>query len=45
MPTWTPIPAPLETYAAHFDDLFTRSDQRAAFRQYPAEVLLLDERT
>jgi hypothetical protein len=36
MPTFPPIPEPLETYAAHFDDLVSRPTQRAAFRQYLA---------
>jgi hypothetical protein len=39
-----PIPEPLETYAAQFDDLFTRANQRAGFRQYLAGLLLPAER-
>jgi SRSO17 transposase len=39
-----PIPDPLETYAARFDDLFGRAQQRAAFRQYLAGLLLPAER-
>jgi hypothetical protein len=35
-----PIPAPLETDAAQFDDLFTRASQRQAVRQSLAELLL-----
>lgn len=45
MPTHPPIPAPLEAYAAQFDDLFTRSQQRTAFRQYLAGLLLPAERS
>ena len=44
MPGFPPIPAPLETYAAQFDDLFPRASQRAAFRQYLGGVLLPAER-
>jgi DDE superfamily endonuclease len=44
MPGFPPIPEPLETYAAQFDDLFPRSSQRAAFRQYLAGLLLPAER-
>jgi SRSO17 transposase len=44
MPPFPPIPDPLETYAALFDDLFTRPHQRAAFRQYLAGLLLPAER-
>lgn len=44
MPTFPPIPTPLETYAAQFDDLFSRPSQRAAFRQYLAGLLLPAER-
>lgn len=40
-----PIPAPLEAYAAQFDDLFTRSQQRTAFRQYLVGLLLPTERS
>jgi SRSO17 transposase len=39
-----PMPAPLEAYAAHFDDVFTRANQRLAFRQYLAGLLLPAER-
>lgn len=39
-----PIPDPLEAYAAQFDDLFTRANQRAGFRQYLAGLLLPAER-
>ena len=45
MPACPPIPDPLETYAAQFDDLFTRANQRAGFRQYLAGLLLPAERT
>src|SRR5215212_9389561 len=44
MPLVPPIPEPLEAYAAHFDDLFTRASQRTAFRQYLAGLLLPAER-
>ena len=44
MPAFPPIPDPLEAYAAHFDDLFSRPSQRAAFRQYLAGLLLPAER-
>ena len=44
MTPFPPIPVPLETYAAQFDDLLTRSSQRAAFRQYLAGLLLPAER-
>lgn len=44
MSSTPPIPALLEAYAAQFDDLFTRSQQRTAFRQYLAGLLLPDER-
>jgi len=37
-------PGPLEAYATHFDDLFTRANQRQAFRQYLEGVLLPTER-
>jgi DDE superfamily endonuclease len=43
-PPSPPIPVPLEAYAARFDDLFSRSSQRAAFRQYLAGLLLPSER-
>src|SRR5215212_2434894 len=45
MTLFPPIPAPLETYAAQFDDLFSRASQRQAFRQYLAGLLLPAERT
>jgi SRSO17 transposase len=45
MPAFPPIPAPLEAYAAQFDDLFSRAQQRTAFRQYLAGLLLPGERT
>ena len=44
MSTCPPIPDPLEAYAAHFDDLFTRASQRSAFRQYLGGLLLPAER-
>jgi SRSO17 transposase len=44
MPLVPPLPAPLEQYAAQFDDLFTRANQRAGFRQYLAGLLLPAER-
>jgi SRSO17 transposase len=44
MMSFPPIPEPLETYAAPFDDLFPRASQRAGFRQYLAGVLLPTER-
>jgi DDE superfamily endonuclease len=44
MSPFPPIPVPLETYAAQFDDLFTRPTQRQAFRQYLAGLLLPAER-
>jgi SRSO17 transposase len=44
MPTFPPIPAPLEAYAAQFDDLFSRANQRQAFRHYLAGLLLPAER-
>src|SRR5579864_1247962 len=37
-------PGPLEGYAAHFDDLFSRSNQRHALRQYLEGLLLPAER-
>jgi len=37
-------PGPLEAYAMHFDDLFTRANQRTAFRQYLEGLLLPAER-
>jgi hypothetical protein len=45
MPVFPPIPDPLEAYAAQFDDLFSRANQRAGFRQYLAGLLLPAERT
>ncbi len=45
MPSDPPIPELLEAYAAQFDDLFSRSQQRRAFRQYLAGLLLPAERT
>jgi SRSO17 transposase len=44
MPALPPIPEPLEAYAAQFDDLFSRANQRQAFRQYLAGLLLPAER-
>lgn len=44
MTPFPPIPVPLETYAAQFDDLFSRPSQRQAFRQYLAGLLLPAER-
>ena len=44
MAAFPPIPLPLETYAARFDDLFSRASQRAGFRQYLAGLLLPTER-
>ena len=44
MAAFPPIPLPLEAYAAHFDALFPRSSQRAAFRQCLAGLLLPAER-
>jgi hypothetical protein len=45
MAAFPPIPDPLEVYATHFDDLFSRPSQRVAFRQYLAGLLLPAERT
>lgn len=39
-----PAPAPLEDYAARFDDLFTNCAQREGFRRYLEGLLLADER-
>ena len=39
-----PIPDPLEAYAARCDDLCSRANQRAGFRQYLAGLLLPAER-
>jgi SRSO17 transposase len=44
MIVFPPLPVPLETFAAQFDDLFTRASQRQAFRQYVAGLLLPAER-
>jgi SRSO17 transposase len=40
----TPAPDPLETYARHFDPLFSRSNQREGFRRYVEGLLLPSER-
>ena len=45
MTPFPPIPDPLEAYAAQFDDLFSRANQRAGFRQYLAGLLLPAERS
>lgn len=37
-------PAPLETYAQHFDPLFGKSNQRGSFRHYLEGLLLPSER-
>lgn len=39
-----PAPGPLEAYAAAFDDLFTKANQRHAFRRYLEGLLLPAER-
>jgi SRSO17 transposase len=39
-----PAPAPLEDYAARFDDLFANRAQREGFRRYLEGLLLADER-
>ena len=44
MTRFPPIPDPLEAYAAQFDDLFSRTSQRRAVRQYLAGLLLPTER-
>jgi hypothetical protein len=44
MTAFPPIPAPLEGYAAQFDALFSRANQRQGFRQYLAGLLLPAER-
>jgi SRSO17 transposase len=44
MTPFPPIPEPLERYAAQFDALLSRANQRAAFRQYLAGLLLPAER-
>jgi SRSO17 transposase len=43
-PAFPPLPAPLEAYAARFDDLFSRANQRGCFRRYLAGLLLPAER-
>ncbi len=40
----TPAPGPLEAYIVPFDPLFAQRNQRAAFRQYLAGLLLPTER-
>lgn len=40
----SPIPEPLESYAAQFDDLFSRVNQREGFRQYETGLLMSAER-
>ncbi len=40
----TPAPGPLESFAQHFDPLFPRRNQRQAFRDYLAALLLPTER-
>src|SRR5437867_7359210 len=40
----TPAPGPLEAYVVPFDPLFAQRNQRAAFRQYLAGLLLPTER-
>ena len=40
----TAAPAPLEEYAAQFDDLFAQRSQREAFRRYLEGLLLPAER-
>src|SRR5579884_71876 len=42
--TVSPAPLPLEAYASAFDDLFSRANQRHAFRRYLEGVLLPAER-
>ncbi len=37
-------PAPLESYAKHFDPLFGKSNQREGFRHYLEGLLLPSER-
>jgi len=39
-----PAPEPLEAYARHFDDLFSKSNQREGFRRYLEGLLLPTER-
>ncbi len=41
----TPAPGPLEAYAAHFDPLFGKRNQRDAFRRYLEGLLLPTQRT
>ena len=40
----TAAPDPLEKYAQHFDDLFSKLNQREGFRQYVEGLLLPTER-
>jgi SRSO17 transposase len=40
----SPTPEPLEAYAQHFDPLFTKRNQRDAFRRYLEGLLLPTER-
>jgi hypothetical protein len=40
----TALPEPLEGYVAHFDDLFSRVNQREGFRQYLVGLLLQENR-
>ncbi len=40
----TPAPEPLEAYAEQYDDLFSKSNQREAFRRYLEGLLLPSER-
>ena len=40
----TPAPEPLEAYIEHFDPLFSRRNQRDAFRRYLEGLLLPAER-
>jgi hypothetical protein len=40
----SPAPGPLEAYAQHFDPLFTKRNQRDAFRRYLEGLLLPTER-
>jgi SRSO17 transposase len=42
--TATPAPGPLEPYAQHFDELFSKVNQRDAFRRYLEGLLLPTER-
>lgn len=43
--TVSPAPAPLEEYATPFDDLFSRANQRQAFRRYLEGLLLFPAAT